>query len=787
MSKSLQKNIQPQSPRKPPEPSFNNSCWFPTNLLEICNYIINSPTETLQSPTFIFSANSSAAEENWNIIKSFDSNFVKALNSQQDSQLKFGSEFKDPNILELIFINHPLWSRLKRHLTFGCNYPRTELDEKESIQDLKEGLEFGNHKGVANNHDLFVSMINDEVKQGWSVVIPRDKVVELKGAVISPMNIATQLGINESGDMIEKRRLTHNQSMEFSSGTSINSRIIKEEMQGVMYGQCLIRVIHDIVDRRKRFPNSRILVQKVDFKSAYRRAHLSAESAVKTITQCVERNLAFISLRLTFGGSPNPSFWGDFAESICDLSNALFECKEEEWNKFPIVSDIQHLVPKTKPNTDSAPFEQALPLAVSFPSSDNPKADIYIDDITTVTVETEKNVRVAEKAVLLALHTVARQLNANDAIPRSHMVSLSKLAAEAELEETKILLGWQLNTRKLSVSLPSDKFKAWTRILERICVSKESTFDELDSTIGRLTHVSVVVKPMKHFKSRIRQEKKRAENRRKLKLRKEVLEDLILHQKFLKIAAEGINMNLLTFREPSHIYRADACPFGIGGYSATGRAWRIHIPEHLCFRASINMLEHIGSTIGPWVDLLENNLPPLSCILAMTDSTTSAGWLRKSNFQENQLESKEMTAAKLKISRSHAQRILENECTEYSQWFPGEDNELADSLSRDFHLTDSQLICLFNQKIPKQTPSNLKISPLPQEIVSFLFSLLQTLPENTQRQERLSRSKISRGIDGKHSYPQLASLQTHSSPTSPKEAKTSSPQPLQNQSEQENI
>ena len=139
---------------------------------------------------------------------------------------------------------------------------------------------------------------------------------------------------------------------------------------------------------------------------------------------------------------------------------------------------------------------------------------------------------------------------------------------------------------------------------------------------------------MKQFMSRIRQEKKRSKNRRSLKLKDEVLEDLRLHKKFLSLAKNGISMNLLTYRKPTHIFRVDACPFGLGGYSAQGRAWRWYVPKHLQFCARINMLEHLASVIGPWIDLIENNMPAFACILAMTDSMTAAGWLRKSNFQE---------------------------------------------------------------------------------------------------------------------------------------------------------
>ena len=93
-------------------------------------------------------------------------------------------------------------------------------------------------------------------------------------------------------------------------------------------------------------------------------------------------------------------------------------------------------------------------------------------------------------------------------------------------------------------------------------------------------------------------------------------------------------MNLVTFRMPTHVYRSDACPAGLGGYNNVGRAWRFEIPRNLQFRATLNFLERIACEIGPMIDLEEENLPPFSCTLSMTDSMVSQGWQRKSNFCE---------------------------------------------------------------------------------------------------------------------------------------------------------
>ena len=89
----------------------------------------------------------------------------------------------------------------------------------------------------------------------------------------------------------------------------------------------------------------------MDYKSAYRRGHLNASSALKTITQCTKREWAFIYLRLTFGGTINPSFWGDIAESVTDLSNAILE--SPDWDPLSLYSPIQDEVPNLEKSKDN--------------------------------------------------------------------------------------------------------------------------------------------------------------------------------------------------------------------------------------------------------------------------------------------------------------------------------------------------------------------------------------------------------------------------------------------------
>ena len=130
-----------------------------------------------------------------------------------------------------------------------------------------------------------------------------------------------------------------------------------------------------------------------------------------------------------------------------------------------------------------------------------------------------------------------------------------------------MVLGWTIDTRRMLVSLPDDKFLAWSRELAELRTRTSCPRTELETLVGRLNHTAMVIMPdSRHFLSRIRgamgPEGKR---RHTAHISAEVNKDLKLWEEFLNVAHRGIPINLLVTRQPDHICWSDACPFGIGG------------------------------------------------------------------------------------------------------------------------------------------------------------------------------------------------------------------------------
>ena len=151
-----------------------------------------------------------------------------AIAAEKDSPLSYGSEFRPWKLLESIFSLHPLWPRLQSILNIGSSFPLEPLSREIRKKDLAEAIEYGNHKGVDRNRKFFVKLIKTDVTNGYSLIIPLDKVINIENALMAPMNIAEQSTIAAFGEIVPSKRLTHNQSKKFTaSGTSVNGRVKK--------------------------------------------------------------------------------------------------------------------------------------------------------------------------------------------------------------------------------------------------------------------------------------------------------------------------------------------------------------------------------------------------------------------------------------------------------------------------------------------------------------------------------------------------------------------------------
>ena len=723
----------PPPPQKTPvpKPTAASQSYLVTEIESLLNI-----SERVGKPKFRFDISKEAALYNFELLKLHDFQLEYLLNSaNQNSVTSYGSEFKTTAQLEGLLHKHHRWKHLKKLLENGSEWEMEPVPETVRAKDAASAVQRGNHKSAEANAEFLVKALSKEIVKGWELIVPLEKAPEIPNLVISPMGVATHIGIQSDGSFAPKARVTHDLSFPGQhSDHSINSRVLQENLQPCMFGHALLRIIHRIVHLRELFPHTTIWIRKEDAKSAYRRVHLNAKTAFKTAVQLTIDDIAYIliALRLPFGGSPCPSEFCLVSDIITDIINDLMAC--EDWSPEKVRSEYVHKIPPPSKLPSDVPFAQALPTSVPNLEGAKCSADVFIDDIITVGVDVKDNLERLKAGPCTVMHALAHNSDQPTPVPRQDFIAEDKNDAEGAPEEVKVVLGWELNSRELTITLPQHKFVAWNTQLKSFLTRKTANAKDLQSILGRLETLATIIPMMGHFLNNIRHAEIQATaSGKNHALNKRTKADFKLAEKFLIRARAGVNLNLITFRKPNLIYINDACEHGIGGFATHGRAWSWVIPEALRGRAHINLLEFMAQLVSIWIDDIEKRIKPLDCLLGMGDNTAAMGWLRRANFRE-QNESDREWFAKQQTARQLATIVLNNNTVLYRQWFRGADNDLADSLSRDsLYLPTKSHKYLLSQSIPHQIPNSFYIAPPPKEILSFISSILQLLPVQQQR------------------------------------------------------
>ena len=399
--------------------------------------------------------------------------------------------------------------------------------------------------------------------------------------------------------------------------------------------------------------------------------------------------------------------------------------------------------------------------------------------------------------VPLAMHVTSRPHAGNDLepLPRRPLLSAHKLAAEGSPAEVQTVLGWNVDTRRLIISLPDDKFLAWNGELTTITNEKGGSFHAVDSMVGRLNHASFVLPMARHFMGRLRNAlTPRLHKDQRVRLGPEEVEDLKLWREILLRAHAGVSLNLIVTRQPDRICWSDACPFGMGGYSISGRAWRLQLPRGHPLRGHPginNLLEFLAMVVNVWLECLDApaNFP---CVLAIGDSTSAIGWL----FKSSKLSTRpgDQHAAHLFVARKLATLLIDYDACLASQHIKGTLNVVADLLS--FSGTSERgkphplahddppndvLTQRFRNTLTEQVPANFVVSQLPREILYFVMRALLIAASSLGVAESPDmKMPTASGVVGSDFAEQEEMGPTHSSLCYPTTSKNSSRKPSYN-------
>jgi hypothetical protein len=742
---------------------------------------LQTKIKTPKHPSLKFELSQEAAIHNMQQIQQYNNSIHAYLLSQKGSFISFGSEFRNVTDLHLLLCHHPNWPRLRKILEEGSNWPLHPLTDSERRAKNSELIQRGNHKSAEKYNADLHNTLKKEVLQGWMIPLPIDYVSSLKYGELAPVGMDDKQWVDlPNGQKQVKLRLTHDQSFNASQGRSVNDRVITEKLEPLYYGGCLSRIIHYILSIRLRHPEIKILGGKSDIKAAYRRISLHGDTAERCTI--MYNDLGLTSVRLTFGGSPCPNEFCLASELCTDLANDILHC--DQWNPRELKSPHAEKIRDPVYLDSNIPYTKAKELDVILPTDDYGRIDDFIDDGIVIIPDLEDNKNRALQALLLAIHILFRPVDDNENIRRDDCLSLSKLQDEGFLTENPIILGWRINTRLLTVSLPEKKFKIWDQDLVKMITTKKTTYKELEKLIGRLNHAATACPLMRYFLNRIRKillSWQASNHNKSVKryLSSSVLDDLKLWQRsFLPKIKEGLSLNLISYRQPSVLSWSDACPSGMGGYDSNGIAWQFKLsPEdaQACIRQN-NSLEFVAALVTIWLATKQKKKETETCFLAFCDNSSAVGWLHKANFDETKNSPLHIAA------RKYADVLLQADCCLYSQHIAGEKNVVADYLSRNFIYTNDQLTSFILSSFPHQVPPSFTISPLPPDILLWLTSWLRKCREREALQKIQEKKSPEFGVDGSITQNALILNQTFGYKNLPQRAEQSSSVLLQRHS-----
>jgi hypothetical protein len=92
-----------------------------------------------------------------------------------------GSEFRPVSVLHSIYNLHPIWDRMVTVLQAGSTWPLDPISDELRLTDVKEAIEFGNHKGAQQEPELLLKLVAKDVKYSYAMAFPLSKATSIPG------------------------------------------------------------------------------------------------------------------------------------------------------------------------------------------------------------------------------------------------------------------------------------------------------------------------------------------------------------------------------------------------------------------------------------------------------------------------------------------------------------------------------------------------------------------------------------------------------------------------------
>jgi hypothetical protein len=322
-------------------------------------------------------------------------------------------------------------------------------------------------------------------KQHW-VLLPARFILGEKNLKLSPLGVVPQR---------DRRPRTISDYSFFGVNDDTIPLSPSEAMQ---FGRALQRILRAIARSDPR--RGPVYLSKIDIADGFYRIGIRSEDIPKLGVLFPSREgedqMIGFPLVLPMGWSQSPPIFSAATETVADLANQHLK---RRLPKTPHrLDDVSETTPppEVPAPLENPPVERPCAKSLPEPAPHSPRTgrpaplkrwDVYVDDFIGMVQGGEAHRRHVKRALLATLDTVFRRLSEGDNGFRQEPASVKKmLKGDATWATRKVILGWLVDTLKMTIEPPPTASSAYSKFLTASLPAKAA----LPSRSGKPSWVS---------------------------------------------------------------------------------------------------------------------------------------------------------------------------------------------------------------------------------------------------------------------------------------------------------
>jgi hypothetical protein len=488
----------------------------------------------------------------------------------------------------------------------------------------------------------------------------------------------------------------------------------------MQYGNALPRLLQRLVYSNPA--HGPPLMCKIDLSDGYYRVPLSSDASLQLAVilppDKTAHNLIAIPLSLPMGWKESPPYFCAFTETITDAANKDLATENHQYPEHPLLTPSQKTI-------SHKPLHFHPTAVLPLGTTDTPAlayTDVYMDDFCLLAQSPTQY-----RTLNTVLHNIDAVFADPPQSPRRQVISQSKIdKGDATWSSVKRLLGWDINSETMTLKIPKHRHE---KLLEHIAATantKRVSRRKWQQLLGELRSIALAIPSAKYLFS-LMQHALVDQPGPRIRLNSLLKHSLADWQHLLTSLLQPVSLHHLVPVAPTSMAACDASKEGMGGFvlpltrPSKPQAWRVPFAQEVkdllvsqtnTSGTTNNSQLELAAIIAATAQMLTHTNTQHNTLLCALDNTPAVSWIQKGST------STRSPAATLLRLLHHFSR--DRTFTLKAIHIPGTTNNIADFLSRSFHLSDAAVL----NHLHSMTKQSWTLANPPTELVSVMTSLL---------------------------------------------------------------